>query len=80
MRRRRMSPLEHLFNNHEYCDSSWCVHKKREDEAAIRFFPKIIHSRSCRAQQICTTEPRSTITISHPMAITHPVRMCLTEP
>lgn len=28
---RRYAPLEHMFDNHEHCDSSWC-HKKRSME------------------------------------------------
>lgn len=32
MKRRSLAPVEHLFNNHEYCHESWCVHKKKEIE------------------------------------------------
>ena len=24
-------PIEHLFGNHEFCDSSWCWYKEIED-------------------------------------------------
>ena len=32
MKRRSLAPLEHLFNDHRYCHSSWCIHKKREED------------------------------------------------
>lgn len=36
MKRRSLAPVEHLFNNHEFCHSSWCLHKKKEEEELER--------------------------------------------
>lgn len=32
IRKNVLAPVEHMFSNHEHCDSSWCYVKKAEDE------------------------------------------------
>ena len=36
--RRSKAPLEHTFNNHEFCKSSWC-YKMQADEKGVPYTP-----------------------------------------
>ena len=32
LRKYRLCPLEHLFDNHEFCDDAWCEKKRKEEK------------------------------------------------
>ena len=35
MKQQRYAPIEHIFDNHEFCHAEWC-HRKREIEAGVK--------------------------------------------
>ena len=48
LRSKKMCPVEHLFDNYELCDSTWCVKKRGKDiieDTEISNFDKILNTK-----------------------------------
>ena len=52
LQRYKMCPLEHLFDNHELCDSSWCEKKRKLGckllDGVIRKFDEVLTNEVCK--------------------------------
>ena len=54
IQRKVLAPIEHLFQNHEYCDEQWCYVLQAQKEKTLMFLKNQDHCSSKVKNLGCT--------------------------